>query len=118
MNERTPDLVQELIKRLETSSEVIEDLKAVLDQVGMDFDRDKAYTEGVFNQGPNAGGPGGQGSRKTIVNSSMGMIGGGNAGGGIAGGATGKLAAGKSKKLNQNTSGVDGGASLAENNKS
>jgi hypothetical protein len=103
---------------LETSSEVIEDLKAVLDQVGMDFDRDKAYTEGVFNQGPTAGGPGGQGSRKTIANSSMGMIGGGNAGGGLAGGATGKLVAGKSKKLNQNTSGVDGGASLAENNKS
>jgi hypothetical protein len=72
--------VQELITRLETSSEVIEDLKAVLDQVGMDFDRDKAYTEGVFNQGP-TGGPGGpgQGSRKTIVNSSMGMVGGGQA---------------------------------------
>ena len=73
-------MVQELITRLETSSEVIEDLKAVLDQVGMDFDRDKAYTEGVFNQGP-TGGPGGpgQGSRKTIVNSSMGMVGGGQA---------------------------------------
>ena len=72
--------MQELITRLETSSEVIEDLKAVLDQVGMDFDRDKAYTEGVFNQGP-TGGPGGpgQGSRKTIVNSSMGMVGGGQA---------------------------------------
>jgi len=43
VNERTPDLVQELINRLETSSEVIEDLKAVLDQVGLEYNRDQAY---------------------------------------------------------------------------
>jgi hypothetical protein len=51
--------------------------------------------------GPNAGGPGGigQGSRKTIVNSSMGMIGGSGNVGGISSGATGKLNAGKSKKI-------------------
>ena len=40
VNERTPDLVMELIGRLETSSEVIEDLKAVLDQVGLEYNRD------------------------------------------------------------------------------
>ena len=83
----------------------------------MDFDRDKAYTEGVFNQGP-TGGPGGpgQGSRKAIVNSSMGMVGGGQATqGGLAAGATGKLAGGKSKKIG---SGVDGGASVGDANKS
>ena len=83
----------------------------------MDFDRDKAYTEGVFNQGPTSG-PGGhgQGSRKTIVNSSMGMVGGGQAAqGGLAAGATGKLAGGKSKKI---ASGVEGGASVGDPNKS
>ena len=102
MNERTPDLVQELINRLETSSEVIEDLKAVLDQVGMDFDRDKAYTEGVFNQDPAAGGGGHAGSRKTIANSSMAMAGLGGTNtmaGGLSAGATGKLTGGKSKKI-------------------
>jgi hypothetical protein len=83
----------------------------------MDFDRDKAYTEGVFNQGP-TGGPGGAQSRKTIANSSMGMIPGGTGAGtgGLAAGATGKLAAGKSKKVNQGT--IEAGASIAENNKS
>jgi hypothetical protein len=101
VNEHTPDLVQALISRLETSSEVIEDLKAVLDQVGLDFDRDKAYTEGVFNTGPNGSNVPGQGSRKTIVNSSMGMVnqGGAAIGGGLNAGATGKLAGGKSKKI-------------------
>lgn len=38
VNELTPNLVQELIKRLDTSAEVIEDLKAVLDSVQIDFD--------------------------------------------------------------------------------
>ena len=48
MDQTSDKLVSELISRLETSSEVIEDLKAVLDAVQVDFDRDKAYTEGVF----------------------------------------------------------------------
>lgn len=38
VNENTPNLVHELIDRLEKSSEVIEDLKAVLDTVAVDFD--------------------------------------------------------------------------------
>jgi hypothetical protein len=33
VNEDTPKLMTELISRLETSSEVIEDLKAVLDAI-------------------------------------------------------------------------------------
>lgn len=49
VSEETKDLVAQLIKRLETSSEIIEDLKTVLDQVGIDYDRDKAYNEGIFN---------------------------------------------------------------------
>ena len=48
VDQTSDKLVSELISRLETSSEVIEDLKAVLDAVQVDFDRDKAYTEGVF----------------------------------------------------------------------
>ena len=50
VKEDTPNLVQELINRLESAAETIEDLKSVLDAVQIDFDRDKAYTEGVFNQ--------------------------------------------------------------------
>lgn len=38
MNENTPNLVEKLIKKLETSAEVIEDLKAVLEAVQVDFD--------------------------------------------------------------------------------
>jgi hypothetical protein len=38
VSEETKDLVAQLIKRLETSSEIIEDLKTVLDQVGIDYD--------------------------------------------------------------------------------
>lgn len=63
VNEKTPNLVEELIKKLDASSEVIEDLKTVLDTVQIDFDvriliiiiqtfqlqRDKFYTEGLFN---------------------------------------------------------------------
>lgn len=49
VKEDTPNLVGELINRLEQAAEVIEDLKSVLDSVQIDFDRDKAYTEGVFN---------------------------------------------------------------------
>ena len=33
VNEKTPNLVEELIKKLDASSEVIEDLKTVLDTV-------------------------------------------------------------------------------------
>lgn len=50
VKEDTPNLVGELITRLEQAAEVIEDLKSVLDKVDIDFDRDKAYTEGIFNQ--------------------------------------------------------------------
>ena len=49
VTEETKDLVAQLISKLETSSEIIEDLKTVLDQVGIDYDRDKAYNEGIFN---------------------------------------------------------------------
>jgi hypothetical protein len=38
VTEKSEDLVGELITRLESASEVIEDLKAVLDQVQVDFD--------------------------------------------------------------------------------
>ena len=56
VNEGTPNLVQELINRLETSSEVIEDLKAVLDQVGMEFDVRRLKMMMVEGQGVHGGG--------------------------------------------------------------
>jgi hypothetical protein len=43
VSENTPNLVFELIDRLEKSSEVIEDMKAVLDQVNVDFDVTLTY---------------------------------------------------------------------------
>lgn len=43
MNETTPNLVQALINRLDTSAEVIEDLKAVLDAVNIDYDVSSIY---------------------------------------------------------------------------
>lgn len=38
MDERDPDLVKELISRLESAGEVIEDLRSVLDEVDIDYD--------------------------------------------------------------------------------
>ena len=38
VTEKTPNLVVELIKKLDASSEVIEDLKTVLDTVQIEFD--------------------------------------------------------------------------------
>ena len=44
VNETTEDLVKELIKRLETSSEIIEDLVEV-SQIEKNYNRDTAYAE-------------------------------------------------------------------------
>jgi hypothetical protein len=64
-----------LIGRLETSAEVIEDLKIVLDDVGIEYDRDKAYNEGIFNNPTGAGKPNAQGNAGYLGNqSSLGMI--------------------------------------------
>ncbi|CDW75696.1 gtp-binding protein [Stylonychia lemnae] len=49
VNELTPNLVQVLIERLEMSSEVIEDLVEVFKIIDNNYDRDKAYTEALFN---------------------------------------------------------------------
>ena len=38
VDERDPDLVKELISRLESAGEVIEDLRSVLDEVDIDYD--------------------------------------------------------------------------------
>lgn len=120
MSEETKDLVAQLIKRLETSSEIIEDLKTVLDQVGIDYDRDKAYNEGIFNQ---AAAMGGTGQKQNLGNqSSLGVISGAGTGGqnqggnGLSGGQTGKL--GKNKKTQPSSTNVDGGASLLDAAKS
>lgn len=89
VTEETKDLVTQLITRLETSSEIIEDLKTVLDQVGIDYDRDKAYNEGIFNQGNTMAGTG-QKHNQGANQSSLGIIsgaGGQNQGGnGLSGG--------------------------------
>lgn len=102
VNEETKDLVGKLIHRLETSAEVIEDLKIVLDSVGIEYDRDKAYNEGIFNP---SGQHNAQGNAAHLGNqSSMGMISGaggqnaGGQGGGLSGGQTGKLPSVKAKK--------------------
>jgi hypothetical protein len=120
VSEETKDLVAQLIKRLETSSEIIEDLKTVLDQVGIDYDRDKAYNEGIFNQ---AAAMGGTGQKQNLGNqSSLGVISGAGTGGqnqggnGLSGGQTGKL--GKNKKTQPSSTNVDGGASLLDAAKS
>jgi hypothetical protein len=63
VKEDTPNLVGELILRLESAAETIEDLKSVLDSVQIDFDRDKAYTEGIFNAGPSLPGRLGAGNQ-------------------------------------------------------
>ncbi len=44
VNETTEDLVKELIKRLETASEIVEDLVEV-SQIEKNYNRDQAYAE-------------------------------------------------------------------------
>ena len=91
--------------------------------MGIEYDRDKAYNEGIFNT---AGQQNPQGNAAYLGNqSSLGMIsgaGGQNAGGGggLSGGQTGKLPNVKTKKGQQapSSTNVDGGGSLLDAAKS
>ena len=65
VNEKTPNLVETLIERLEQSGEVVEDWVEVFNIIGNTYDvriiynekiqRDKAYSEGLFNVVPAVG---------------------------------------------------------------